>query len=346
MTIRDRRALKDAAAEHIQQAAYSPRKLVLIHSGIAFGVALVIALLNYILAWQVDTNTGGLSGMQLRSVLETASAVLRYAQSIAMPFWNIGLIYAMLCIGRGQSARPENLLEGFRRFGPVLRLRLLQGILYGLIAMVCAYISSLLFLLTPFAQPLMEQMESLMTAQTVEQMESLMAQLSYEQMLSDLYPFMGIFLAVYLVVLLPLVYRFRMADYAVMDQPGTGALAALTASSRMMRGNRFQLFRLDLSLWPYYVLSALATVLAYADQLLPALGVTLPISETVAFFGAYVLYVLAMLALNWWLLPRVETTYAVTYDVLRQQAPQPVIVTAPKNVPWDYPEEKEEKDDV
>ena len=50
MDIRNRRALKQASAQALQEAAYDPRKLVLIHTAITLGASLLVTVLHYILA--------------------------------------------------------------------------------------------------------------------------------------------------------------------------------------------------------------------------------------------------------------------------------------------------------
>ncbi len=329
MTLNDRAELRALADERVRQAQYSPRRLVLLSSGVALGTGLAIALLNYLLSWQMDAHTGGLAGIPLRTVLETLRTALQSAYSIASPFWGMGLVCAMLCVARGRQAPPASLLEGFRRFGPVLRMQLLLGLIALGVGLVCMNVSSMVFVLTPFARPMMALMEENMQLQTPEQLEQLM-----EQAVQYMLPVLAIFAVLYLAVMLPLMYRFRMASYAVMDVPGTRAREALRTSLRIMKGNRWKLFRLELSFWPYYVLYVPVLLLAYADQLLPALGVKLPVSETAAFLGAYVLYVLAALALQTWMQPKMQTAYALAYEVLLQQKPVPQKL--PANVPWDY----------
>lgn len=334
MDIRNRQGLKQAAASRLSQAQYSPRKLVLIHSGISLGAAVLISVLHYIITWQIDSNAGGLSGMQLRSMLETAASVLQSAYTIVSPFWQLGITYAVLCIARGRYAGPGDLLEGFRRFGPVLRLRLLQIVLYAVIAIPCVYAAAIIFSVTPWAQPLMEL--AMTDAAAAMDVQSILSSLSDAQMLQITVSIMVIFLVLYLAVLIPISYRFRMADLLIMDKPGTGAFQAMRESSRLTKGSRFQLFRLDLSFWVYYVLQVPIMLLAYADVLLPALGVTLPFSETVAYFLFYILYALAQLALNCWMYAHVATTQAVAYEALHEKAQQPPVPKpAPKNLPWD-----------
>ena len=318
MTIHDRQALRQTADARIAQATCDPRRLVLISSGVSFGVALVIALLDHILYRQIDLHTGGLSGLQLRTLLQTAATVLQYAQLICIPFWSMGIYAAAMRIARGGPAEPGCLLDGFRRFGPVLRLRLLELMLYMLIATACSYGGSLLYLATPFAKPLYEMLLPVITATSPEQVEEFMLQMDQAAMLQTMIPAMVIVGILCLALMTPVYYRLRMANFIILDEPRTGALAAMLDSNRLMRKNGVALFRLDLSFWPYYLLTFLAMPLAYVDQLLPLLGISLPVSADVAFFLGYGAYILVSLGLHLWMRHRVETTYAVTYDMLKE----------------------------
>ena len=117
-------------------------------------------------------------------------------------------------------------------------------------------------------------------------------------------------------------YRYRMADYILIDRPGTGALAALRESRYMMRGHRVQPLRLDLSLWWVYAAMLLTTAACYGDLLLPALGISLPISDTAAYFVFFAVYLAATFAVYYFLRNRVEVTYALAYDSLRPKEPE------------------------
>jgi len=318
MTIRDRQALRRVADDRLAAAAYDPRKLVFISSGVSFAVALLIAFINHILYRQVDLHTGGLAGMELRTALETAATALQYVQLIALPFWSMGMFSASLRIARSTPAEPGCLLDGFRRFGPVLRLRLLELLLYLLIGIACSYAGSFLFILTPFAVPLFHLMEPMLTVTNPEQMEALLLHMDTDALTRAMLPALVLVGILCFAVMLPVFYRLRMANFIIMDEPHTGALAAMLGSGKLMRKNRWQLFRLDLQFWPYYLLTALAMPLAYTDQLLPLLGISLPVSDDALFFLGYGAYILASLALHLWMLHRVQTTYAVTYDTLKE----------------------------
>lgn len=335
MDIRDRRALKQEAAGALQQAAYDPRRLVLIHTAILLGAGLLVTVLHYILAGQIE-NTGGLGGLGMRSILSTMQAALQLGLMIATPFWMMGLTHAVLRMARKQSTEPADLKEGFSRFGPVLRLELAQALLYILIGILCINISTTIFAFTPFIEPLNEILTKVNEQMTANP-SFLMDAATEAALMEAAIPLLVITGILYLVLAIPMIYRLRMAGYAIMDEDRPGAIKAMGISTRLMRGNRFQLFRLDLSFWWFYLLQAVTIAICYGDSLLGALGVTLPISADVLYFVCYGLYIVGQLALQWWAGAQVETTYARAYDSLRakyypQQPPQPQ--TPPRQDSW------------
>ena len=89
---------------------------------------------------------------------------------------------------------------------------------------------------------------------------------------------------------------------------------AMLRSRILMFNHRWELAKLDLSFWWYYLLLILSMGLCYADVILGMLGVSLPVSEQVAFWGSLVLGLMAQLALRTLLGPKVEVTYAHCYD--------------------------------
>lgn len=137
-----------------------------------------------------------------------------------------------------------------------------------------------------------------------------------------------IFLGIFLALSLPLMYRYRMADYLLVDRPGIGALAALRESRFLMQGNRLRLFRLDLSFWWFYALSMLATVICYGDVLMQIFGIPLPFSADAGYFLFYGAYLAVNFAIYYFFVARVECTYAAAYDALapRQQPQQGAVL--------------------
>lgn len=335
MNIQDRRGLRSRAAASLSQSSFHPGKLALIHTAAAAGLSLVLTVFNVILTDMIG-DTGGLGGVGLRSVLTTVKSVLGIISMVILPFWELGFIYAALKLSREQQVELGDLLRGFRRFGPVLRLKVAEVVIYMALLMLSCNIGSAVFMMTPFALPMMEAMQALDPATvTVDAMMAAM-----QGSILPLYAIVALILAV---LALPVAYRFRMAQYLIVDDPAIGALAALGTSNRLMRNNRFSLFRLDLSFWWYYGLQLLCAGIAYSDVIAEYLGIALPFSATAALLISFAIYCVAKLVIAWFWQSSVEVTYATAYDTLQemQKDAEPRLI---KNFPWDFlPERKEEE---
>ena len=333
MDIRNRRGLKDAARESLANASYNPTTLVLIHTLAAVALALTVTILDLFLGDRI-ADTGGLGGLGLRSILSTIQSVLRLANMVLLPFWEVGYIYAAMNITRGKEAGPSSLLEGLRRWSVVLRSNLLQIILYFCTGMACYYVAMTVFLMTPMSGPLQT-----LVAPYLNDPNALLADpaLSAAVMEASV-PMFVIFLGVFAVLALPIVYHFRLVNYALLDNPKAGAFAALRRSKFLMHGDRFNLFRLDLSFWWFYAAQTLLSVICYGDVLLELLGVKLPFSDTTGFFLFYILSLALQVTLYTFTRNRVAVTYVNAYEALggsieENPAPSP----APqRNQPWQY----------
>lgn len=321
MTIRDRKELKQTAFRRLQGASYPANKLILIHSGIALGAALLVQILIYLIEGQISAHSG-LSGVQKRTLWETAASALRLIYTALAPFWSIGVIHSALRLSRGHAAYPHTLAEGFRRFGPVLRLELMQMLIFGILAFAAMYASSMLFMFTPAGMTFAAQLEPMILSGEFTDYTQLLEALP-QQMITDIYKVvLPIFAVLALVLMVPAVYRMRMASYLVMDRSDTGAWKAIRTSGRIMRRKGFQLFLLDLSYWWYFALSALVTLPAYADLLLPKLGISLPMEESLQALVGYAVYAVLMLCLEVAVQPRRQTVYALAFDALTEEYEQ------------------------
>lgn len=326
MTIHDRKDLKQTAASRLSKARFDPRLLILIHTAVSVGATLLVSVINYILQQQIN-GTGGLSGIGLRSILATAQSALQLACVVLLPFWEIGMLYAAMGIARKRSAEPADLTAGFRRFGPVLRLNLLRSAVIFAVIMLCVNVGTSIFMMTPLSAPLYDILLPILEAasdNTVPTVDETTLAALFQAML----PLIPILLCLFLLLAAPVFYRLRMADYLIMEDKKTGALEAMLTSWRMTKGRAFALFRLDLSFWWFYALQAVAVLLAYGDVISGALGISLPISSDLAALVFYLLYGVAMLALNWRFGSYLQTTYAVAYDTLRYQCAMPKPTTS------------------
>ena len=304
-------ALRQGAAERLRQAAYSPKRLVLLHTAVALGCFLLSTLASLFLDLQI-AETGGLSGMGLRSALATAQAVLELAVTVGLPFWNIGLIFAALRWAKRQAAGPADLLQGFRRFFSVAGFLFLQILMFLALAICITNISSTIYMMTPFATPLVNLLMPLM--QQGSSPEALMTETFLSSLFQEMVPLLIFSAVLFALVAIPLFYRLRFADFAVMD--GLSAGKALLKSFAITRKNCLQLLKLDLSFWWYYLLLALCLLISYGDTLLPALGISLPLSATASSLVFYFLGLACQCILLWQCEAHRLTAYSLAYRTL------------------------------
>ena len=304
-------SLRSAAGGSLERAN-RPGRVILIHTGAILLISLLLTVADHLLNRQIST-TGGLSGMGMRSVLTTVQSMLRLLQAVVLPFWQTGYTYYTLKVAQEQSAGTSNLFEGFRRFGPVLRLKVLIAGMVAILVIVCINASSILFMLTPWAAPMMQKMQTLLATNPDEQMlwDAMVA-----MAMEITVPVMIIFGLCLLIGGSFLFFRFRLAERWLMDHPQGGALAALLSSHKLMKGNWKALLRIDLSFWWFYLLEVLVTVLCYGDVVLGAMGVEMTTDAFGSYILFFVLYLCAQLALYWWKRNDVAVTYAHAYLAL------------------------------
>ena len=303
------------ADDAVQTATYSPRKLVLIHTGVLAALNFLALALQFVLSGASE-GVGGLSGLGTQAMLETAQVVLTFAVQILTPFWEFGLVLAALMLCRRQNPGPKALVSGFFRFGPVLRLMILEAVIYFAAVLVAAQVGSFVYMLSPASQPLVELTEQMMEAGSDAAMLEMLEALDDNVVKSLLMGMLPYMLIPALVIIIPLSYRLRLAQYVVMDEQRVGAFYALSQSLRLTRRRCLQLLRLDLRLWWYYALQVVVLAVCYGDMLLPLLGVTLDVSSEVASLAFYAVGLALQLGLHWWKMPQVMTAYAGFYDRL------------------------------
>lgn len=159
-----------------------------------------------------------------------------------------------------------------------------------------------------------------------------------------------VFLMVYAAV--PLIslwisYRYALAPYLLMDHPEGGPFAAVRESVAMMRGWKWQLFRLDLTFLGWFAAKFLLSLgvevafaypvfvsLLQAETLDPTLlitGLTLPWTATL--FST-----LIQVPISLWLTPYRTVSYAGFYQALVERPAPPPPVWGPYDGPYDNPE--------
>ncbi len=317
--------LKQKAENSLNRAPCDPKRLLRIHVGVMTVASLILTAAHYVLQLQIDA-TGGLSGIAARSILSTVSTVLQLIFFILTPFWQAGYVGVSLAIARGELADTDHLFSGLRRFGSILRLYLLQGLILGALFMVSNYLSSFLYMLTPWGRDMMTQLMGILDQSGGVPSEEALASLSGHGL-----PMLILGGVVFLVIAIPTFYRMRLSLYRILDgQPK--ALRAILESAKLTKGRWFSLLKLDLSFWWFYAAEVIIGFIAYADVLLELAGFPLPWGEAARFFVPYLFYLTLQFVFQLWQKNRVEVTYAHTYELFSTPAdPQP----EPKNLPWE-----------
>ena len=321
MDIRNRKAVRQTAYEALAANPGRPGLVVLLF----IAVNAVSALLVTSLLLAVDnriSQTGGLGDLGLRSILSTIRTVLPIVQTVVLWCVHLGYQNATLRMARRQAAQPRDLLEGFPRFGPLVRSILLRSGMYLMLAFLAANIASAIFMMLPMSEDFKTLTTPLLTdPYAFVDMVYSDAEL-FVQMWGTLLPMIPIFLAIFLLVAAPFFYQYRMTNYCILDNPRRGALNAMAESIQLMRCNRISLLKLDLSFWWFYLGQAVAAVALYADWILALAGVTVPLSPVAAHYVCYILSLSLEGILYYFFLNRVETTYATVYEILRPK-PEP-----------------------
>ena len=314
-------------ANTLLQQRKSPNKLALIHTAIALGGSALLTGVNYLVSLGIS-HTGGLSGLELRSLLETIQSVLSLTIGIALPFWEIGLLFAALQWTEGNDANFSSLLQGFRRMGSVLACRLLTGGIFLILGFSLFYISATIYVLTPFSTPLLEQLEPIIgNAATPEQLQSMLTSELTDQMATTMVPLFLLFGILFLLIGIPLFYRLRFAEFGVME--GMQGSKAILKSLRITRKNSLSLLKLDLRFWWFYLLQLLCLAICCGDELLPLLGIHLPLSFSASPLVFYGLGSALQCVLFWRFRATVLSAYCLVYRAFAAESlPTPSIPEA------------------
>lgn len=320
MDIRNTRQLKAFAAERLNNAPQE-KKIILIYSLIVTGLALLSTVAQYLLDLRIS-QLGGLGNMGIRSTLSTLQSMLPLVQSAVVMCLTLGYTAAMLRIARGQYASPNTLRLGFDRFWVLMRCSVIQGLIYAGLSVAGIYLGGMAFLFSPWGRAFTEQAAPLLSQSSLLNPQAQLDESAALALLPTLIPMFVMSVIASFLLILPVSYRFRMADYILIDKPGTGAFAALRQSRRMMRRNCLKLLKLDLSYWWYFLILLAISMVGYADLWLSLLGVELPMSADFSYFFFLVLYLALQLAVYCFLRNRIDTTYALVYDSLKPEEPQ------------------------
>ena len=315
----DPRNAKQAAKDILAQASNDPKRLALIFAGASVIFSLLCAVISYLLGIAAD-NASGLSGLATRTLLQSGQSVISMASTVILLFWQFGLVSAALAYTKSEEVDHNNLLDGFHRWGPVLRMGLLLLIVIMGVIMACSYLSTFIFTLSPLSNTLYEKMAALeQSGQEIVVDDQLIM-----QMLPHMWGLLVIFVLLLIFIGLPVLYRYRMCEFVIMD--GTdGALAAIRESKRLSFMRRMGMFKLDLSFWWYYLLQVLVAAVTYVDVIIPLTGVQLPIPADAVYWITFTLSLGLQFFITWKFALYYQTAYAVYYNRLKEDSVLPDI---------------------
>ena len=313
MDIRNIRELKQTAFRRLDEAR-DGKKILLTYSLISILSALLVTVINYCLNIQVN-QLGGLGNMGTRSILTSISSFLPIVLNLALMCLELGFLAAMIRIGRGMYTSVQTLRAGMPRFWAMLRADLLIYAVILALSVAAFYLATIIFALLPVSNKVMELMLPLLTA--ADPTTAILEAGVEAQMLEAVTPLLVIFGITALIIVLPATYQYRMVHYVLMHDPRAGARRALRESKKMMRRNRLALFKIDLSLWWFYVVSLLSTAVCYGDELLAMVGIDVNLPEWAAYFLFYVLFLAITFASNMLLKGKVGVVYAMFFDAVR-----------------------------
>lgn len=315
------KALKQEAQRRLDSAAVNPRSLILLNTGVTVGLGLLVNGLNYLLSHQIGS-TGGLSGLGMRSVLQTLQTLLSYAASLFTPFWTAGLLFCLIGMVRNQQVGPRSMLEGFRRFPRLLSFTLLVGLAAILLVMPIVYLGSTIYMFTPLSLSFTNSIEQLLNsgALAISNGEIDLSTIPPEVLMQGVLPMVLILLAIAIPVFLFLSYSLHMGPYLIMTDSVRGGFQAFLTSLHLMRGNRRKLFKLDLSYWWFYVLEGLAVCVLYLDTIFAAFGIVPPMNPTGLYFLLLTVYSVAELVLHYWKKAQRDTAFVLAYEQIAASA--------------------------
>ena len=319
MNVKNTRAIRTAAQEALA-VHQNPQRIPLVYAGFSAALSLAVTLISYLLSQKID-QMSGLSNMGTRAIFSTIKTTLPLAQLIFLLGWEMGYQMCALRMARRRYAEWGDLKNGFSKFGAILRTKLLMTIVYIGLGIAATYLSTFIFMALPISNAFYEIVAPLMESASILNNGIVLDEATLAAISAAMWPVFLIFAVVFAVAGLPIFYSFRMVPFCVADNSHRSAMSILKESRTMMKGRKGSLFKLDLSFWWFFLLEGLISVVAYLDMLLPRVGITLPWSDTISYYGFYILSLVCQTALYWAFLNRVTISRALFYDAIRPQNP-------------------------
>jgi uncharacterized membrane protein len=316
MAILNTRELRSRAASAVRENQTELRRLILLYCGVLAGLSLASAGLNLYLDDQIGT-TGGLGGLGLRSVLQTIQAVLSYINLFFTPFWSAGFLYAVIAMVRGGAPRLGHMTEGFRRFGRILSSAMYESALMIALAAAALVVVMMFFMLSPWGTMVAQMMEPVIHDPNLFLPDGTVniAAMPQNVMIAGVIPMVILWGLLTLAGYVFLSYCFRMAGFLMMER-WIGGIAALFLSLRLMRGHKWQIFKMDLGYWWYYLLLAGVTLVGNLDAICILVGIALPFDAVTAYFVTMTVYLALQTLIFLWKKGEVDAAFVLAFEAI------------------------------
>lgn len=290
-----------------------PKKLIYTYAGISLTISLVMFLANLWLDDQIS-GTGGLGNIGTRAVFSTVQQVMPILSGMVVMCLDLGFLGGLMRISRGQYADHTDMKVGFRKFWPLVRLSMLQTLIYVAIGIIAFQLGSLIFTFTPWAGQVMD-----LVLPKFESAGAAMDEAMAMELLGYMVPMLLVILVTFLVILVPFLHRMRMALFCLLDDPRGRAMAAIRDSSRMMRRRFGQMLKIDLSLWFYYVATAVAFLVLWLDVIFAILEIPFPMNGELFAMVLLGASLVVQFAIHVFLRPAADMTYLTVYNALKEK---------------------------
>lgn len=318
--------LRREASDQLKENRKDFSKVVLIHSAVTAGISFVVILFTWLT--QHTGSDHGISSVDQQILLTTVQVMLQLISTVALPFWNAGLILCALRTVRGERNTALTLTEGFRRWSVIASALLIQGVNYFALSMLSSLASSTFLSTIPLPPAFQEAILDYAEAPVYPPPDNIMIFLNI---------YMAVNLVSLLILLIPRLYLHRLVPYKIMDsdEPCNG-LQAVMYSRILMKGNRRKLLILDLSFGWFYLLEFAISAVAIGDLLMAALGISLPIGQEITGLLFPIAALLLRLLLHWWAKPKLMITYTLFYKTVLDESSKEPVPPQPKRRPWKY----------
>ena len=233
-----RRRLKREAKEKMRQSNTSPYLSAVIYGAIMIAVV-AIAIIFVITSLIAALAVTGFNGEELSQAFLNGADIWTYVIECVIGIFStlmgIGFMRYTLKVFRGQESRYSDVFSGFSKKGvKALIANIIIGIVTGVIVVIAAIVVSVI--LIGIAAVIGNEVISTILIAAIAILICALALMFY--------------------------YSFLFTVYIICDEDDIGVVKAAFKSRKMVKGHKWQLFKVDLSFIGWYILTTVTLCLA------------------------------------------------------------------------------------